>query len=83
MFACRAARLSLDTKAIDSDGERDDDDDEERQNSLFQSTYSCSPCPEEDSGSPDGFSLRVSCPKIRVTVVVITQKWHRGTKLFC
>ncbi|XP_026013525.1 rho guanine nucleotide exchange factor 18 isoform X2 [Astatotilapia calliptera] len=51
-------RLSLDTKAIDSDGERDDDDDEERQNSLFQSTYSCSPCPEEDSGSPDGFSLR-------------------------
>ncbi|XP_030583086.1 uncharacterized protein LOC115778865 [Archocentrus centrarchus] len=49
-------RLSLDTKAIDSDGERDDDD--EQRNNLFQSTYSCSPCPEEEFSSPDAFSLR-------------------------
>ncbi|XP_053286158.1 rho guanine nucleotide exchange factor 18 isoform X2 [Pleuronectes platessa] len=54
-------RLSLDTMATDSDGERDDD--EERQNSLFQSTgdQSCTNCPEEETGP------RFPCPRARLT----------------
>ncbi|KAM7388212.1 hypothetical protein PAMP_024404 [Pampus punctatissimus] len=60
-------RLSLDTMAMDSDGEREDDD-EERQNSLFQSNqqqrYSCTACPEQE---PDGPRQRDSCHRARVT----------------
>nr|XP_019936690.1 PREDICTED: rho guanine nucleotide exchange factor 18-like isoform X1 [Paralichthys olivaceus] len=57
-------RLSLDTMAMDSDGERDDD--EERQNSLFQPTQqqSCTNCPVEEIDEP---SPRVPCPRARVT----------------
>ncbi|XP_041791119.1 rho guanine nucleotide exchange factor 18 isoform X3 [Chelmon rostratus] len=60
-------RLSLDTMAMDSDGERDDDD-EGGQKSLFQSnqqqTHSCAACPEDET---DGPKLRVPCPRARVT----------------
>ncbi|XP_053178031.1 rho guanine nucleotide exchange factor 18 [Scomber japonicus] len=60
-------RLSLDTTAMDSDGEREDDD-EERQNSLFQSTQeqsdSQTACPGDE---PDGLKQRVSCHRPRVT----------------
>ncbi|XP_039984340.1 rho guanine nucleotide exchange factor 18 isoform X2 [Xiphias gladius] len=59
-------RLSLDTMAMDSDGEREDD--EERQNSVFQptqqQTYSCTAFPQEET---DGPRLRVPCPRSRVT----------------
>ncbi|XP_056133243.1 rho guanine nucleotide exchange factor 18 [Lampris incognitus] len=56
-------RLSLDTTAIDSDGEREDD--EERQKSLLQSThqqmFSIPAYPETDQGEEsDGPSQRVS-----------------------
>ncbi|KAK2835510.1 hypothetical protein Q5P01_015994 [Channa striata] len=58
-------RLSLDTMAMDSDGERDD---EERQNSLFlstqQDTSSCTACPDDET---DGPILRMPCPRARVT----------------
>ncbi|XP_070764989.1 rho guanine nucleotide exchange factor 18 [Enoplosus armatus] len=49
-------RLSLDTMAVDSDGEREDD--EERQSD------SCTACPGEEMDSP---RLRVPCPRARVT----------------
>ncbi|XP_044056209.1 rho guanine nucleotide exchange factor 18 isoform X2 [Siniperca chuatsi] len=49
-------RLSLDTMAMDSDGEREDD--EERQSD------SCTACPGEVT---DGPRLRVPCPRARVT----------------
>ncbi|KAG7514679.1 hypothetical protein JOB18_039884 [Solea senegalensis] len=59
-------RLSLDTMAMNSDGEREDD--EERQNSLFQSTqqqtYSCTACPVDETDSP---RLRVPRPRADVT----------------
>ncbi|XP_049443520.1 rho guanine nucleotide exchange factor 18 isoform X2 [Epinephelus fuscoguttatus] len=61
-------RLSLDTMAMDSDGEREDDDEEEGQKSLFQSTqqqtYSCTAYPEDET---DGPRLKVPCPRARVT----------------
>uniref|UniRef100_A0A8D2ZTK0 Rho/rac guanine nucleotide exchange factor (GEF) 18b n=1 Tax=Scophthalmus maximus TaxID=52904 RepID=A0A8D2ZTK0_SCOMX len=57
-------RLSLDTMATDSDGEREDD--EERQNSLFESTQqqSCTACPVEERDDP---RRRGPCPRARVT----------------
>ncbi|XP_029906256.1 rho guanine nucleotide exchange factor 18 isoform X2 [Myripristis murdjan] len=63
-------RLSLDTNAMDSDGEREDE--EERQNSLFpsshQQTHDCPACPETGQGDePDGPRRRVSCPKAKET----------------
>lgn len=55
---------------MDSDGEREDD--EERLNSLFKSTqqqtYSCTVCPEEETDDP---MQSVSCPRARVTRMVI------------
>ncbi|XP_058493993.1 rho guanine nucleotide exchange factor 18 isoform X3 [Solea solea] len=59
-------RLSLDTMAMNSDGEREDD--EERQNSLFQSTqqqtYNCTACPVDETDSP---WVRVPRPRASVT----------------
>ncbi|XP_076582434.1 rho guanine nucleotide exchange factor 18 isoform X2 [Chaetodon auriga] len=59
-------RLSLDTMAMDSDGEREDE--EEGPKSLFQSTqqqtHSCTACPGDET---DGPMLRVPCPRARVT----------------
>ncbi|XP_037625436.1 rho guanine nucleotide exchange factor 18 isoform X2 [Sebastes umbrosus] len=54
-------RLSLDTMAMDSDGEREDD--EEGQSSQ-QQDYSCTDCPGDET---DGSRLRVPCPRSRVT----------------
>ncbi|XP_034386005.1 rho guanine nucleotide exchange factor 18 isoform X3 [Cyclopterus lumpus] len=55
-------RLSLDTMAMDSDGEREDDE------SVFQSsqpqTSSCTACPGEKT---DGSRPRAPCPRARVT----------------
>ncbi|XP_075944102.1 rho guanine nucleotide exchange factor 18 [Anarhichas minor] len=59
-------RLSLDTMAMDSDGEREDD--EEGEKGLFQSTQpqtsSCTACPGEET---DDSRLRFPCPRARVT----------------
>ncbi|XP_029285191.1 LOW QUALITY PROTEIN: rho guanine nucleotide exchange factor 18 [Cottoperca gobio] len=58
-------RLSLDTMAMDSDGDREDD--EEGQKGLFQSTqqqsHSCTACPAETHGC----RLSVMCPTAGVT----------------
>ncbi|XP_042372648.1 rho guanine nucleotide exchange factor 18 isoform X2 [Plectropomus leopardus] len=60
-------RLSLDTTAMDSDGEREDDE-EEGQKSLLQSTqeqeFSCTACPGEET---DSSRLMVPCQRARVT----------------
>ncbi|XP_042272363.1 rho guanine nucleotide exchange factor 18 isoform X1 [Thunnus maccoyii] len=55
-------RLSLDTMAMDSDGEREDDD-EDRQ-STQQQSCSHTACPGDE---PDGPRQRVPCPRARVT----------------
>ncbi|XP_067368956.1 rho guanine nucleotide exchange factor 18 isoform X2 [Channa argus] len=59
-------RLSLDTMAMDSDGEREDD--EERQDHHFlsnqQETYDCTACPGDET---DGPMLSNPCPRARVT----------------
>ncbi|XP_040896037.1 rho guanine nucleotide exchange factor 18 isoform X2 [Toxotes jaculatrix] len=51
-------RLSLDTMAMDSDGEREDDEDGQEQ------IYSFTACPGEET---DGPRLKVTCPRARVT----------------
>ncbi|XP_056234200.1 rho guanine nucleotide exchange factor 18 isoform X2 [Seriola aureovittata] len=51
-------RLSLDTTAMDSDGEREDDEE------SHQQTYSCTACPEDET---DGPRMRFPCPRARVT----------------
>nr|XP_046247316.1 rho guanine nucleotide exchange factor 18 isoform X2 [Scatophagus argus] len=59
-------RLSLDTMAMDSEGEREDD--EERQRSLFQSTQPltvrCTACPGDERDGPMPVD---PCPRARVT----------------
>ncbi|XP_036970389.1 rho guanine nucleotide exchange factor 18 isoform X1 [Acanthopagrus latus] len=59
-------RLSLDTMAMDSDGEREDD--EEGQKSLFESTEQPSNSCKADPGDEiDGLRLRMPRPRARVT----------------
>lgn len=64
---CSPTRLSLDTMAIESDGEREDE--EEKQNSAFeytdqQQTLTHTAWPGDET---DGPTLRVLCPRAKVT----------------
>lgn len=64
---CSPARLSLDTMAIESDGEREDE--EEKHNSVFESTdqqqtLTHTAWPGDET---DGPTLRVPCPRAKVT----------------
>lgn len=64
---CCPARLSLDTTAIESDGEREEE--EEKQNSVFKSTeqqqtLTHEACPGDET---DGPLLRAPCPRAKVT----------------
>ncbi|XP_037324974.2 rho guanine nucleotide exchange factor 18 isoform X2 [Pungitius pungitius] len=63
-------RLSLDTMAVDSDGEREDD--EEGEKGLFQSplaqTSGCTACPGEKT---DGSMPMVPCPRARLTSMAV------------
>ncbi|XP_010776793.1 uncharacterized protein [Notothenia coriiceps] len=67
-------RLSLDTMATDSDGEREEDEEEEEGMKGFfpsqqQQTYGSGPGEETDD-----YSLSVPCPRARVTSMVIKQR---------
>ncbi|XP_040039482.2 rho guanine nucleotide exchange factor 18 isoform X2 [Gasterosteus aculeatus] len=63
-------RLSLDTTAMDSDGEREDD--EEGEKGLFQpplpQTSGCTACPGEKT---DGAGPMVPCPRARLTSMAV------------
>ncbi len=69
LLLCCAARLSLDTMNMDSDGEREDDEEREKN----QPTYSCTACPGDEI---DGPRLRLPCPIARHTNMVIKLQWH-------
>uniref|UniRef100_A0A7N6A6T4 Rho/rac guanine nucleotide exchange factor (GEF) 18b n=1 Tax=Anabas testudineus TaxID=64144 RepID=A0A7N6A6T4_ANATE len=72
-------RLSLDTMAMDSDGERDDDEETQNNLSLFnpQESYTCTACPDDETDGP-----RLPCPRARVTSMCFQASSAPGKHLY-
>lgn len=71
-------RLSLDTTAMDSDGEREDD--EERQDSISESSQQQQSHTCTAGGETGGPRLRAPCPRATVTRMVVKHQYYRSLK---